>query len=372
MASAKTESAYRAEAIRKIERAQARYPHHRPLQALFEYVTRYPDNLTPNTTRLWKQQMKIAVIEVAKKDPSNFSDTQIDSFIETMNQAIERLRGVPEMPRTATKKRKDPSKSEVEKVFGHLKTRALELHRVRMATTAIYCVLMPRLGGRPVELVGATVADGILTFPNAKRASEQTAVRQIDVRQWTPHYRVALAALIDMVNLEVQEGGYEAWLSIIAETLARACQTVGVARLAPSCFRHTALSTWSAAGFSAIEIARLAGHFCERSASHYIKTASAWGPEDANVAAMAPAVPSPAVVKVDSSCTECDFEPMPQPTPARSSADRSQQLQQDYRSAVGEYEKTLYEAVKRTLTVRRLRQEANNGIYRPVTGRPKL
>jgi len=351
MASVHTVAAYRAEALKKIRRAKARFPELYALDALFRYVSEYPGTLASNSVRLWRQQMRIAVIEASRDDPRGFSENAIHGFIHAMDEAVDALRGRPTPPRTSTKKRKDPPKSEVVAVFAHLKKRALELHRPRMAATAIYCVLMPRIGGRPVELVGASVRGGILVLPNAKRAAGQATERPIMVHQWDLHHRVALAALIDFVNVEVGDAGYEAWLSTFAEILARACQAAGVPRLAPSSFRHTALSTWSAAGLSAEEIALLAGHFCRRSASHYIRTASAWGPEDATVAPAAPVAPALEVVEV-SSDTNLDLESMPQPASPPLRRDTSQKLWSEHRQRVDEQERSLDLVVERTLTDR--------------------
>lgn len=348
MASVETVAAYRAEALKKIRRAKARFPELYALDALFRYVSDYPGTLAPNTVRLWRQQMRVAVAEASRDDPREFSENAVHGFIHAMDKAVDALRGRPTRPRTSTKKRKDPPKSEVVAVFAHLKKRALELHRPRIAATAIYCVLMPRIGGRPVELVGASVRGGTLVLPNAKMAAGQATERPIMVHQWDLHQRVALAALIDFVNVEVGDAGYEAWLSTLAEILARACQAAGVPRLAPSSFRHTALSTWSAAGLSAEEIALLAGHFCRRSASHYIRTASAWGPEDATVAPAAPVAPLPKPEVSSGANLEFDLDPMPQPTSPQPRADISQRLWNEHRQRVDEQEKSLDLAMERT------------------------
>lgn len=333
MASAKTLERYRTEAVRKVERAQRRFPALRPLEALFQYVKTYPEKLPNGTLGLWRQTLRIAVTEVAEVDPRGFTERQVTTFVRQMDEAVDALRGRPSTPHTATKKHKDPPKDDVVKVFGHLKARALKLSRVRMAATAMYCLLMPRLGARPVELVGAKVLGGHLVLPNAKRAIGQDAERALKVSEWHLQHRVALAVLLDIVDAEVSDGGYDAWLSILAETLARACEVVEVRRLAPSSFRHTALSTWSAAGYSVEEIARLAGHFSTRSPAYYIRTASAWGPEDAIV----PSTSGPIEALVSAESTDrssglhFDLSPMPQPPPKIAEQDMSKTLWDDHR-----------------------------------------
>ena len=354
MASAKTLDRYRTEALRKIERAQQQSPNLRPLEALFRYVSAYPEKLPSGTAGLWRQQLRIAVLEVVKVDPRAFSERQVDSFLTDMDDAVNALRGRPRAKHTASKKWKDPPKAAVVKVFTRLKERSLKLNRIRMAAAAFYCVLMPRLGARPVELLGATVVAGHLVLPNAKRAVDQSSYRGLDVRHWHLQHRVALAALLDIVTSEVEEGGYEAWLSILAETLARACEAVEVRRLAPSSFRHTALSTWAAAGYTTEEIARLAGHFSRRSPAHYIRTASAWGPEDAIVT---PAAALDHAVSSDESMDksvdqEFDLSPMPQPIHIPSAPDASKALWDEYRRRSEDQARALNEAVASVMSQR--------------------
>lgn len=354
MASAKTLDRYRTEALKKIERAQRQSPNLRPLEALFRYVSAYPENLPSGTAGPWRQQLRMAVLEVVKVDPRTFSKRQVAGFLTEMDEAVDALRGRPSAKHTASKKWKDPPKAAVVKVFTRLKERSLKLNRIRMAAAAFYCVLMPRLGARPVELLGATVVAGHLVLPNAKRAVDQSSYRGLDVRHWQLQYRVALAALLDIVTSEVEEGGYEAWLSILAETLARACEAVEVRRLAPSSFRHTALSTWAAAGYTTEEIARMAGHFSRRSPAHYIRTASAWGPEDAIVT---PAAALDHAVSFDESMDksvdqEFDLSPMPQPVNVSSAPDESKALWDEYRRRSEDQTRALNEAVASVMSQR--------------------
>lgn len=354
MASAKTLAAYAVEADKKVHRAQSRFPELRPLEALFRYVGHYPQKLTPNTVGLWRQQMRVAVARVAGDDLRCFTARQVEDFIGVMDDAVAGLKGRPSEPRTSTKKWKSPSKSAVVKVFERLKQRALALNRMRMAATALYCVLMPRLGGRPVELVGARVDGSRLIFDNAKRAADQVPVRSIDISGWDLHYRVALAALIDFTSMEVSDVGYEAWHKAMAETLARACQSVSVPRIAPSSFRHTALSTWSAAGFSIDEIARLAGHFSKRSPSYYIRTASAWGPEDVIVKTIeSEPAPPPLAETSDVATLFDDIAPMPLPAFKREENDDTQKLIAEQRQRVQQFEEALDRGVEAAKASRR-------------------
>nr|WP_314260706.1 hypothetical protein [uncultured Devosia sp.] len=367
MASAKTLAAYALEADKKVHRAQTRFPELRPLEAMFRYVMDYPEKLTPNTVGLWRQQMRVAVAKVASDDHRSFTERQVRNFVSDMDDAVASLKGRPSKPMTATKKWKSPSKVAVVKVFDRLKQRALALNRGRMAATALYCVLMPRLGGRPVELVGARVAGGRLIVPNAKRADGQDPERSIDVSGWDLHYRVALAALIDFTGMEVPDVGYEAWHKIMAETLARACDAVSVPRIAPSSFRHTALSTWAAAGFSIDEIARLAGHFSGRSPSYYIRTASSWGPEDVvvKIIELEPA-PPPRAEKSDVANRFDDVAPMPLPPLRPQENDDTKKLIEEQRQRFQQFEDELNRGTEAARASRR--EAANSGRPDPTVG----
>ncbi len=100
MASEETIAAYRTEALKKTRRAVALYPELRELEALFRYVRNYPNALAPNTVRLWRQQLRIAVADIAKPDPRAFSERQINEFMLSMDEAVDALRGRPNPKRT--------------------------------------------------------------------------------------------------------------------------------------------------------------------------------------------------------------------------------------------------------------------------------
>jgi hypothetical protein len=57
--------------------------------------------------------------------------------------------------------------------------------------------------------------------------------------------------------------------------MRRACVRIGIRELSPYSFRHIAISTWSRAGLSPQEIARLCGHTSIRTAhTHYARAAA--------------------------------------------------------------------------------------------------
>jgi hypothetical protein len=226
----------------------------------------------------------------------------------------------------------------VKEVFGHLKITAVRRHRIRSAACALYCLLVPRLGTRPVELTKAWVKGDILFVPSAKQPEDQPAVREIDISNFHPTHREALLALIYIVDRDVETGGYDAWLKRLAEILARACETVkrktgqDIPRLAPSAFRHTAVSTWHAAGYTPEEIAQLVGHRDLRSQDAYKRSSSAWpvteglakpfgqvphpGPNEQEPGDPPPSRPDRIPdVETDQPGPSLDLDDMPQPTP---------------------------------------------------------
>lgn len=247
-------------------------------EALCSHAEARTGVLKGSTVRNYKHRYRTAIEWIAAEDGLSPSDRE--ACQRRIDDALERLRGKPEQPRTASKKVKDAKAWMVKAVFGHLQLAAVKYQRLGLAATALYCLVKPRLGTRPVELNTATIEGDVLVIRNAKTAGE--SYRRLDLSEWTPSHRMALAVLIELARAEIESDGYDAWLSRLAENLARACEAASrdgehVPRLAPSSFRHTAISTWHAAGFTVDEIAEMAGHVLTSSASrHYIHKSAAW------------------------------------------------------------------------------------------------
>ncbi len=280
MAGPKTKREYLTKGLTYATQGQARYPECTLLEALCRHAEDRSDILTPSTVRSYKRQYATAAVKLCRD--AGFGGPELRDALTRILNALNAITGTPPEPRTSSKKVKDPRDWMVKEVFGHLKIMAVRHRRIRSAACALYCLLVPKLGPRPVELTQAWIKDSTLFIPSAKQPQNQPAIREIDISDFHPTHREALLALIYIVDRDVQAGGYDAWLSRLAETLARACETVTrktgqvIDRLSPSSFRHTAISTWHAAGYTAEEIAELVGHRDLRSQNAYKRTGSAW------------------------------------------------------------------------------------------------
>lgn len=280
MARAETIEDYRAMGKRYAVQGQARYPDCDPLESLCRHAEDRTGVLRPSTVRLYKRRYCAAAIVIGRT--GDMDREVIMAVLRRLMTTLDSMAGTPPEPRTSSKKVKDAKDWEVKEVFGHLKIMAVRHKRIRSAAVALYCPLVPRLGPRPVELTRAWVEGNTLFVPSAKQPEGEQKVREIDISDFHPTHREALLALIYIVARDVEASGYDAWLSLLAEILARACETVSkntgqrIERLAPSSFRHTAISTWHAAGYTAEEIAELVGHRNLRSQNAYKRSSSAW------------------------------------------------------------------------------------------------
>lgn len=267
-----------AQGVAFVRSAERCFPSVGRAEALCAHAEARTGALKGASVRNYKHRYRAALEWIAAED--GLSRSEREAFEHRIDVALEQLRGKPEQPRTASKKVKDAKAWMVKAVFGHLQLAAVKYRRMGLAATALYCLVKPRLGTRPVELHTATIEGEVLVIRNAKTAGE--SYRRLDLSEWNPSHRMALAVLIELARAEIESDGYDAWLSRLAENLARACEAASrdgehIPRLAPSSFRHTAISTWHAAGFTVDEIAEMAGHVLTLSASrHYIHKSAAW------------------------------------------------------------------------------------------------
>ncbi len=291
---------YRAMGRRYAAQGQARHPDCDPLEALCRHAEDRVGVLKPSTVRLYKRRYGAAALVIGRTE--GVDEAVIIEALRRLTAKLDAMAGTPAEKRTSSKKVKDAKDWVVKEVFGHLKIMAVRHRRIRSAAVGLYCLLVPKLGVRPVELTGAWVEGDTLFVPSAKQPEGGPSVRRIDISDFHPTHKEALLALIFIVARDVEAGGYDAWLSRLAETLARACVTVGkktgqeIDRLSPSSFRHTAISTWHAAGYTPEEIAELVGHRSLRSQSAYKHSGSAW-PISGPLAK--PANPPKAIIDLD-------------------------------------------------------------------------
>lgn len=88
---------------------------------------------------------------------------------------------------------------------------------------AMFIYIVPRLGGRPIEWMDASVEGTALTIRNAKFGDERAgfAYRTMDLAEFDPCVIEAIAAFASFVPLSVgDDEQFEAWRNRLAELLA--------------------------------------------------------------------------------------------------------------------------------------------------------
>lgn len=328
MASKKTQAAYLAAGMSFLNRARERFAGMADVEALCAHAEARTQTLRPSTVNLFRQQYRSVLKELAEAE--QLDQATIEASQRRIEHALARVRGKPAVKNTASKKVKDARAWMVKEVFGHLRLAAIRHERVRLAATALYCLLIPLLGTRPFELQGAHIDGDFLIIRNAKRNDGST--RSLPLSGLHPSRRMALWVMLEITRSEMAHVGYQRWLRILAENLARACISASregypIPRLSPSSFRHTAISTWAAAGYTVEEIAEMAGHLSLFSARRsYIHRGAAWA-QRAGEIILPTAPPTAAATPIDPASIDeialmvDDFPtPAAKPTPAQTGA----------------------------------------------------
>lgn len=278
MASVKTQAQYLAAGLTFLARAREQFSGLTDIEALCSHAEARTEIVKGTSVNLYRQQYRAALRHLAAN--RGHPSAEIEAYRTRIEAALAKVRGRPPSPNTATKKIKTAQDWMVKSVFGRLKQKAIHHDRIRLAATALFCLLQPILGTRPIELQHTRIEGDVLIVLNAKRADGSS--RGLNLADVHPIHRMALLVLIEIIKVEIADVGYERWLKTLAENLARACEAAStrenpIPRLAPSSFRHTAISTWAAAGFSVEEIAEMAGHLSLLSARrHYIHQGAGW------------------------------------------------------------------------------------------------
>lgn len=133
---------------------------------------------------------------------------------------------------------------------------------------------------RPCEYERACLRGTVLAVPNAKatngRALGDTRVLDISgIAERRPSFPAALRCLLLALKVRAQAvGGYKTLLSRLAARIARACERIGIGRVALYTTRHVALATAKQV-MSPEEVATLAGHkTTATAATHYARRRS--------------------------------------------------------------------------------------------------
>jgi len=272
-----TREAYLHEGHRHLRRALKRHPGILDASEVLVVSIESDDTvLATRTVCLYRAQLKAILGELQWDDPVRF----VSSFAR-IELALQRRRGRPSVPRTASRKRRTIPDDEVGRVLEALARRVWDSPddlAPAMLALAIFC--HSRLGHRPIEGECAAL-DGIwLVLRNAK-ANEDRALareRRIDLSAMSPLVRRAVASYIRLRPAMVARyGSDKRWYDAASEQFARLCESLGIERIAITSLRHVALASWKRAGLSPWLIAALAGHGSPHSAGrYYAKAGSGW------------------------------------------------------------------------------------------------
>jgi hypothetical protein len=241
------------------------------IEGLLAYLGKV-ETLCEGTVSHYVQCAQVAIERILGQD----EDEAIDHAAAAARRILVKRIGTPEPARGSSLKHKDPSLQELGDVFSHLRSKFLESGDRIDLLLALYIIVMPRIGLRPVEITWAAWdGNGLYTY-TAKRTGRPK--RYIPNEHWPPVFKMALGLFVKLVPRELDDVAFEAWRNLLASRLARASKwTRTKKRLSLYFARHIAIANWKQAGISAEVIARLAGHAGLRSQHHYASGRSGYG-----------------------------------------------------------------------------------------------
>lgn len=279
-----TQQQYEREGARLFRRAARHYPEMDPVEGLIAEA-RLSGKIRPATLRRYRPSYLHALVLAGSLD--------LEADFLRLREGLERRRGRPDGDRTSSKK--VSTREEAHTTFVELKRLVLaaspETDRSHSAmAAALYVLVAPRIGQRPIELLDARLEGSVLWLRNAKPKPGLPEYRPLNLRRFSATFLEALHWLIVFARAGVRKGDkttrqerFDEWRNRIAEALARASEKVTGRRLSLYSFRHVALATWKSAGFSKADIALLAGHLSLDSASYYAPRRHGWREEVALV-----------------------------------------------------------------------------------------
>lgn len=226
--------------------------------------------LCPSTVGVYRQFLERSTLHFLSKGADA---DQVDAVRRELRDALDE-RGKKEVKedRTSRKKTEVPEFDDVCAVFDFLRNRTIrrgyrkadrdyrepEIKDWLDVVLVLYLLCVPRLGIRPIELLGARREDGELIVRTAKR--DGNPERPIPLLGWSYKDIAALDLLLKLVPHSIDAEGYLLWRNRLASKLARASKTVCGERLSLYFGRHTAIARWRELGLSMEQIKILAGH----------------------------------------------------------------------------------------------------------------
>lgn len=228
--------------------------------------------LCEGTVSHYVQCAKVAIERVLGQG----QEAAIAAAVSSARDSLDDRQGTPEPARGASRKIKDPALVELGDVFSHLRWKFIEKGDPLDLLLALYIVVMPRIGLRPVEMTWAEWDGNALYTHSAKRAGRPK--RYVPTEHWPPVYRAALGLFFKLIPRGLDDAEFEMWRNLLASRLARASKwTRAKRRLSLYFARHIAIASWKGAGITPELIAELAGHAGLKSQHFYASGRSGYG-----------------------------------------------------------------------------------------------
>jgi hypothetical protein len=231
------------------------------------YLESY-DILCKGSVSMYRQCAKVACQRLLSEGVVEPIEFDLTTAIDTAGDILNKKIGHPLPPRGASRKVKDPLLVELGDIFAHQRAKFLDGRDRLDLILALYIIVMPRIGLRPVELTWARWDGNNLYARTAKRAGRPE--RRVPHEHWPPVYKAALGLLVALMPRELSDAEFETWRNRLASRLARASKRSRKKRRLSLYFaRHIAMATWKQAGITPELIAKLAGHAGLQSQHHY-------------------------------------------------------------------------------------------------------
>lgn len=268
-----THEAYLCGGERHLRRARASHPDiGDPAETLVTSIETDSGILVTRTVCLYRAQIAAMLRSLVPDDPG-----RLDVLGARVEAALQRRRGRPDRPRTASRKRRSVPADEVRRLLAALAQRVWANPAERApAMLALAVFVHSRIGHRPIEGGDARLEGTWLVLRNAKANADRAGApeRRLDLGAMSPLVRRAICAYLRLRDEMVgRYGDYDGWYRAAAEQLGRLCEGLGIARVAFTSLRHVALATWKRAGLAPWVIAALAGHASDCSAPRYYAAA---------------------------------------------------------------------------------------------------
>lgn len=257
---------------RRIAQAIELYPELAPEDALARMIEGWGP-LAARTVGHYRADLKYALAELMQS--TDRADMFPVAFAKVDAVLTAKKAKIPfKDRRTSAKKVIDATDDEARALFYELKRHALKYGNPNAVLAALIVLVAAHSGFRPIELRGAGFDGRVLTLPNAKKRPGQAATRALDVSALHKDVLVAIELLLSLIDHDLTKKEFASWTKCIASQITRACERINIRALSLYSFRHVAIATWSAAGLSPEEIARLCGHLSIRTAHAYYARAS--------------------------------------------------------------------------------------------------